>query len=149
MRLTQRTDLALRALIHLTAVYPDMATVSDMARSLDVSSHHLMKSVQDLRRAGFVESARGHAGGHRLHRAPQQISVGDVVRALEPVALVECFRDADGCVLTPGCTLSSALRNAAEAFLASLDGVSLCELAQPRTVALLQLRTRRAEVALR
>ncbi len=147
MRLNQRTDLALRALIHLSAVYPEMAAVSDMAQALGVSAHHLMKSVQDLRRAGFVESARGHAGGHRLCRPPRQIRVGEVVRALEPMALVECFRDADACVLTPGCALASALRRASEAFLAELDSVSLRELSHRRTVALLQLGGRKEAAA--
>ena len=140
MRLTQKTDLALRALIALAACYPELSTVSDMARALGVSANHLMKSVQSLRRAGFVDSARGYAGGHRLCRAPHDIRIGDVVRALEDVALVECFRDADACVLTPRCSLAGALRRAADAFLAQLDGVTLADISGARTVALLRLR---------
>ena len=86
MRLTQRTDLALRALIFLSARWPATGTVIEMAQALGVSSNHLMKSVQDLRHGGFVESTRGYAGGHRLVRAPKQIRVVSSDRRLQIAA---------------------------------------------------------------
>lgn len=131
MRLTQRTDLALRGLMHLTVCYPEHASANDMAGALAVSVHHLTKSLQALRKAGFIVSLRGHAGGHRLAQPPGAISVGAVVRALEEPALVECFRPGGACVLKPRCGLADAFQRALEAFYESLDAVTLADLATP------------------
>ena len=141
MRLTQRTDLALRGLIHLALSFPGQASASEMAETLAVSAHHLTKSLQALRHAGFVESQRGHTGGHRLALRPEAISVGAVVRSLEPPALAECFRPGGKCVLTPSCALAAAFRRAANAFYEELDAVTLADLATSRTRRLLELRS--------
>jgi Rrf2 family nitric oxide-sensitive transcriptional repressor len=146
MRLTQRTDLALRALI-LLAVPTDepgqaQLSVPAMAQTLDVSLHHLQKAVGALRKAGFVASQRGSAGGNRLALPPTQVSVGAVVRALEPVGMVACERD-EPCVFTRGCRLTVAIAAATSAFLDTLDAVPLTELTPREVTRLIELAPRR------
>ena len=139
MRLTQRTDIALRGLIHLGLVAPQQLSAGEMASALEVSPHHLTKSLQALRHAGFVESQRGQAGGHRLARSPAAIAVGAVVRALEKPDLVECFRPDGACVLTPACRLAGAFQAAVEAFYRELDRITLADLLSERAARLLKL----------
>jgi Rrf2 family nitric oxide-sensitive transcriptional repressor len=73
-------------------------------------------------RPGFVESERGRFGGVRLARPAAHISVGAVVRAMEGEA---CLAGCESCVIAAHCGLAGALDAAHEAFLASLDAVSV------------------------
>ncbi len=74
----------------------------------------------------------GAGGGFSLARPPQSITLGEVVRALEQEALVECFRgDGGACVLTPRCRLKAKLAAAREAFMRELDATTLAECAYP------------------
>jgi Rrf2 family nitric oxide-sensitive transcriptional repressor len=129
MRLTLHTDYALRLLM-LLALEPDSAcTIEDAARRYRISRNHLNKVVQTLAQAGFVESQRGRGGGVRLARQPENINLGQVVRATEDnFHVVECFCRADACVVTPACQLKDPLQQALAAFLAVLDRHSLAEL---------------------
>ena len=128
MRLTQRTDIALRALIYLACNCESLCSVQDMAPVLGVSHNHLHKAIQALARAGFIETRRGKGGGNRLARPADKIAVGEVVRALEPIEPVECWRDDNQCPLTPQCALIPLISKAVEAFLVCLDDVPLAAL---------------------
>lgn len=124
MLLTRRTELALRLLMFLAlqADDADPFAVPEAAARLRVSAHHLAKVAQDLVQLGVVETVRGRAGGLRLRPSARQRRIGEIVRALEPVVLAECFEGgAEACVLAPGCRLAGALQAASDAFFAALD----------------------------
>lgn len=129
MHITQHTDYALRALIYLGENPARLVTISEIAERFAVSRSHLMKVVNQLVRAGFVQGVRGKGGGLRLARPADAINVGDVVRHMEKgMDLVECFGPQSSCLLDPGCQLKRALDDALKAFMASLDTVSLAAL---------------------
>lgn len=134
MRLTTLTDYALRMLVHL-AVAPDgRASIADVARAYAISEAHLMKVAHQLGRAGFVATRRGRGGGLALASPPEAISLGAVVRAMEPdLALVPCMAGA-ACAIGPACRLESRLAEARAAFLAVLDAASLADIAAPRAI---------------
>jgi Rrf2 family nitric oxide-sensitive transcriptional repressor len=133
MRLTAFTDYGLRALMRLASEPERLFTTDEIAHEFAISRNHLTKVVRALAAAGFIATQRGSGGGFRLARAPDAISIGDVVRRLESrYALVECFRDDGGhCVLTPKCRLKRRLAVAAKAFLEELDKSTLAECAYP------------------
>lgn len=132
MQLTQHTDDALRVLIHLGDNTDRRVTISEMSAYFDISRSHLMKVVNHLVREGFVIGTRGKGGGLRLGRDVAAITVGEVVRCMERnLDLVRCFSDPSVCVLASGCKLKLALKNALQAFLASLDAVTLAQLLAP------------------
>lgn len=133
MRLTEHTDYALRVLIYLGAHYGRLATTSEVAVLHGISHHHLVKIVNELGHAGFVETVRGRSGGIRLARAPDDITVGDVVRRTErDFHLVACLDGrARACPLASTCMLKGALYRAAACFLESLDGIRLSSLIVP------------------
>ena len=129
MRLTQYTDYSVRVLIYL-ALNPDRrCTISEIAERYAVSKNHLMKIVQQLANAGFVNSFRGASGGLTLGMPPDQIRLGALVREMEPdFGMVECLRPGNTCVITPACGLPPILERAAKAFLAELDHHTLADL---------------------
>ncbi len=133
MRLTAFTDFGLRILMRLAGAPEKMFTTGELATELDISRNHLAKVVQDLARAGYIETRRGAGGGFRLAMPAGSITLGRVVRFLEQQSpLVECFRsDGGSCTLTPHCRLKSRLAGARDAFLAELDSTTLAECAWP------------------
>jgi Rrf2 family nitric oxide-sensitive transcriptional repressor len=129
MYITQHTDYALRALIYLGTNADRLVTIQEISERFAVSRNHLMKVVNALIRAGFVEGVRGKGGGLRLARVPREIVVGAVVREMEPgMDLVECFGAGCQCILDPSCKLKVILSNALAAFLKVLDDMSLADL---------------------
>jgi Rrf2 family nitric oxide-sensitive transcriptional repressor len=127
MHLTKFTDYSLRTLMFLGA-HPDrLCTIAEIAQAYGISGNHLMKVVNRLATAGYVEAVRGKGGGIRLARAPHLIHVGEVVRAMEDrFDIVECFNEEhQNCPLLPGCALKSLLGDAQRHFMATLDRYTL------------------------
>lgn len=133
MRLNLATDYGLRVLMYLLARPDERARVEAMAETFAVSSHHLTKVVQRLSRAGFVTTHRGRSGGIVLERAPEEINLGDVIRALEAdFALVECFlEEGNSCCLSPACRLRGVIGEALDAFMGTFSKYTLADLQAP------------------
>jgi Rrf2 family nitric oxide-sensitive transcriptional repressor len=129
VNLNLRTDYSLRLLVYLS-VYPgENVTVSRVAKAYDISAHHLTKVAQTLGSLGMVDLVRGRSGGVRLAKAPDQISLGQVVRRVEgEQVLVECFDSkSNTCVISPACGLKRVLAEAQRAFFSVLDGYTLAD----------------------
>jgi len=135
MRLTTRTDLALRALMYCAVNRGTTVRKSDIAGACNASLNHLGLVVNLLAQQGYLRTQRGRSGGVRLARLPEDISVGAVVRAFESdLPFTECFAGADNtCPLVGCCRLSGALSAALEAFYATLDGFTLADLTRGNT----------------
>ncbi len=133
MRLTSFTDYGMRMLMRMASA-PDTAfSTAELADEFGLSRHHLTKIMQRLAQGGIVTTRRGGGGGAMLARAPQEVSVGSVVRLLEEgQPLVECFTATGGdCTITGCCRLKARLRSAEAAFLADLDRSTLADIALP------------------
>jgi Rrf2 family nitric oxide-sensitive transcriptional repressor len=92
-----------------------------------------MKVVNRLASRGYLATSRGKGGGIRLARPAAEISVGAVVRDMEPLTAVECLAPNydRACRLFPRCVLMRVMRDAQEGFLSSLDQHSLAEISGP------------------
>lgn len=142
MQLTKHTDYGLRILIALAVAGDKLMTIEELSARHRVSRNHLMKVAQSLVALGLVEGVRGRNGGLRLALAPQSIRMGGVVRSLEKdQQLVACLGDnAATCVFSGACRLTSALRQALDAFFRELDNLTLTDLAQNRSIIQARLR---------
>ena len=90
------------------------------------------KILQALQQHGLVQSVRGARGGYRLARAPEHITIGEVVAALEGgVALTDCLVDASRCEQAPLCATSRAWRRISRAIEEALGGITLADMADP------------------
>ncbi|MFI7009514.1 RrF2 family transcriptional regulator [Streptomyces sp. NPDC050145] len=137
MRLTRFTDLALRVLMRLAVEQEGLPTTREVAATMDVPYTHTAKVVAKLQHMGLVEARRGRGGGLTLTPAGRTASVGALVRDLEgPGDVVDC-EGSTPCPLRAACRLRGALREAQEAFFASLDPLTLAELVETPTGPLL------------
>ncbi len=129
MQLTSFSDYALRVLMYADLAKNRLVTIDEIADAYGISRAHLMKVVNALTRAGYLEAVRGRSGGLRLARPAESISLGDVLRATEPnLDLVECFSTGNQCVITGGCRLRGVLNRALDAFVKVLDGYTLAQI---------------------
>ena len=96
MRVSAKLDYGLRAMVELAAAPPGFVTSAELASAQQIPPKFLENILLQLRHAGLVTSQRGAEGGHRLARPAEEISVADVIRALEgPIATVRGVRPDD------------------------------------------------------
>ncbi len=127
MQLTSFTDYALRTLIYLASLPKDELTnITQVTDSFGVSRNHMVKVINRLGQLGYIHTVRGKNGGIRLNKSASEITVGGVVRDLEPLELVNC--SSDFCHITPACRLKDQLSKAKHAFLAELDDCTIEDL---------------------
>ena len=132
MRLTIRTNLAMRTLMFCAVNKGRTVRKHEIAEACNASENHLAQVIHKLAHAGFISTVRGRTGGLVLRREPSDVRVGDVVRSFEGnVPLTECMaEDRGNCPLTDCCLLKCAFSDALEAFYASLDRLTLADLVQ-------------------
>ncbi len=138
MKLSGGVEWALHCCVVLTAANNDPVAVARLAELHDVSSTYLAKQMQALSRAGIVRSTQGHAGGYTLTRAPDDITVLDIVEAIDgPQATFACteIRQRGPLAATPEacdkpCAITRAMLAADQAWRAALRGVTIAELAR-------------------
>lgn len=130
MQLTSFTDYGLRALIYMASL-PEgrMTSISEVTDVYGVSRNHMVKIINQLSRLrSYVTAVRGKNGGIRLGKSASAIRIGDVVRELEPLSLVNC--SSEFCHITPACRLKQALSKAVQSFLTELDNYTLADLVE-------------------
>jgi Rrf2 family transcriptional regulator, nitric oxide-sensitive transcriptional repressor len=130
LRLTLYSDYALRLLMYLGLARDRLVTIHEVAEAYGISKNHLMKVVNDLQRAGYVETVRGRGGGIRLARDPNEIRLDSVIRHTEDdFRLVECFDPVTNrCRISPSCRLRGVLREALDAWFGVFERHTLADL---------------------
>ncbi|GAA3731871.1 Rrf2 family transcriptional regulator [Plantactinospora mayteni] len=93
MQISARGDYAVRAGLSLAAAYPALMSAQALAAEQDLPRKFLEAVLADLRRAGIVKAQRGAEGGYTLARAPREVSVGMILRAVDgPLAGIRGLR---------------------------------------------------------
>jgi Rrf2 family transcriptional regulator, nitric oxide-sensitive transcriptional repressor len=132
------TDLALRIVMRLGVLGDDdHMTTASVASQLAVRHTHAAKVVTTLQKLGLIETRRGRTGGLRLAKGASEVSIGFLVRKLEGLDEVVNCEGAVPCPLRHGCRLRTALRQAQEAFLATLDPLTIADVTATPTRSLL------------
>lgn len=141
MRLTTRTNLAMRALMYCAANKGQIVRKHAIAEACGASENHLAQVIHLLARRGFLKTIRGRAGGLTLARDAQEISVGQVFRSFESVLpFTDCSEASSSCPLASVCKLKCLLADAVEGFYATLDKTSLADLVEDNTALLTLLK---------
>lgn len=83
LNFNKSTIIGMYAMMELAREPSETLRAGDIAERFHVSRHHLVKVLQQLARAGLVESERGAAGGHRLAQEPKEITLAQIVEVFE------------------------------------------------------------------
>jgi Rrf2 family nitric oxide-sensitive transcriptional repressor len=86
---SQTVEYALRAVVHLAGEDPDARTTDEIAAVTQVPRAYLSKVLQSLGRAGIVHSQRGLGGGMTLIKPPHELTILEVVNAVEPIVRIK------------------------------------------------------------
>jgi Rrf2 family protein len=108
--------------------------IADLAASEAIPRKFLELILLDLKRKGLLRSKKGKGGGYSLSRAPSDISVGEVIRALDgPIALLPCvsqsaYRRCDECIDELTCGIRHVMKEVRDATAGILDNTTLEDL---------------------
>lgn len=107
MQITRQADYALRAIYHLTKLEPNQrAATSQIAEEQRIPPSFLAKIISQLSIAGLIHTSRGARGGVSLARQPEDITILEVVEAIDgPIALNECTSSPEACPFGENCPL--------------------------------------------
>lgn len=138
MKLTVRGEYALRALLVLGRDYLEddsVVRIQAISEQQNIPKRFLEQILNDLKSAGVVESKRGVAGGYRLRKPPQRITLAEVVRHVEgPLAPVSCvserFYEKCSCPDEMRCPIRSVMKEVRDATVKILESVTVADLCQ-------------------
>src|SRR5690242_12020889 len=135
LRVSTRGEYGVRLMVDLARHYggtPRSLSEIGQAEGLQLKVQYLEQLVRSLREHGLVESTRGAHGGYRLSRAPDEISMGEVVRALEgPIAPMICATEGEMeilCDRIDGCSTRYLWARVRDAVTSVLDSITLADL---------------------
>ena len=137
LRLSKKSDYALMAMKHL-ALRGDgshaTASAREIAELYDIPIELMAKVLQRLVRRGLLASQQGTRGGYQLARMPSQISVADVIQAIDgPVTVTACSTDDGQCEQFAKCNVRDPLWRVRERILSALGECTIAELAADAT----------------
>ena len=103
MKLSSKTHYGLLACYFLGINYPDTAVpASALENYISVSGKYLEKIMRMISSRNIVKAERGASGGYFLAKSPENISVGEIVRALEDdMEIIECVKTDKACKCCP------------------------------------------------
>jgi Rrf2 family iron-sulfur cluster assembly transcriptional regulator len=127
--LRQNTDYALRVMVNLARNYDNQAVSARiLARQEDISYQFACKILQQLHKAGLIDSRMGPKGGFSLSKPPARIELLNVIEAIQgPVKLNKCLLGAKTCPRRPKCAVSGKLAQLQEHIEDYLRGITLAE----------------------
>src|ERR1051326_6814387 len=136
MKLSLRGEYALRALLVLGLKYDQsVVPIKLISEQQNIPKRFLEQILNDLKTAGIVQSRRGIAGGYRLARPPEEITLATVVRHIEgamaPVSCVsEKFYEKCPCPDEPRCAIRSVMKEIRQAIVNIAERVTIAELCE-------------------
>ena len=136
LQLTRRTEYGLLALVHIADREGRVVSVREICERFPLPRRMVAEVLKDLHHCALVESQRGSSGGYTLARRPEDITLGQVVAALEGApALTTCespiVMKSGGCEVQPMCPIRSPIHRVRERLWQMLEHTTLSSLQSP------------------
>ena len=133
IRLSRLSDYGIVLMTQLAARPGVLTTAPELALTSGLPVPTVSKVLKAIAQDGLLESQRGTKGGYALTRPAAEISVADIIRALEgPIALTECTEAEGGsCDIEPSCPTRTNWVRINDAVTGALEGISLSEMMAP------------------
>lgn len=134
MKLSTKGRYGLRAMIDLADFSEDIPqSIANIAARQSISDSYLEQLMAKLKRAGLITSIRGAQGGYVLAKESSEISVGDILRALEgDLSPVKCsgIKDENGCQGSQTCVTRNVWKRIDDSIQNAVDSIYLNELVE-------------------
>jgi len=143
LRVSKLTDYATVVMTCLAGAGNEVMSAQLLAERARLELPTVSKLLKQLAQAGLVTSFRGVNGGYRLARAPQSITVAEIVTAMEgPIGMTECSAHRGQCGHEAHCGVRVNWQRISHAITAALDSVTLADMVKPppRSSATIPLR---------
>ena len=128
--ISKKGDYAIRGMVYLASQPPDrVVLLGEIAQAMDVPPHFLAKIFQQFGKLGLVQSFRGSGGGFRLGRPPGEITLCEIVEAVEgPIAPNRCVMSSGACRREKVCPVHPVWKKVQSSVVEILSGVTLKDL---------------------
>lgn len=128
MQITRQADYAVRAMVYLAQIGPEQrASTSQIAQEKQIPPSFLAKIVSQLSVAGLLQTSRGARGGVSLARSAENISLLDVVEAIDgPILLNDCVANGT-CSFTDSCPMKTVWCDAQKELVDRLDNTNFAQ----------------------
>lgn len=129
MQITRQADYALRAMLYLAAMEPSQRTATrHIAEQKEIPPSFLAKIISQLSIAGLIHTSRGARGGVTLARQPGEITVLEVVEAIDgPITLNECTLYPGSCPFGENCPMRPMWCDAQAELVERLRGTTFAD----------------------
>lgn len=136
LRISKIMDYGTLVLTHMAGEPARVFSAADLASTLGLGQPTVSKILKLLGQHGLVRSSRGARGGYTLGRPAEQISVADIVDALEeqPFGLTECTALPGACSVEAGCHIRSNWQRINAIVRNTLEGVSVADMVRPSPI---------------
>jgi Rrf2 family protein len=130
MQITRQADYAVRAVLYLARLgQTERAATSQVAQEQNIPPSFLAKIISQLSIAGLLQTSRGARGGVTLAREPADISLLEVIEAIDgPILLNECVGDSATCTFDEKCPLRPVWCDAQNELVTRLKGTDFAQL---------------------
>lgn len=130
MQITRQADYAVRAVLHLARMgNSERAATSTVAKEQNIPPSFLAKIISQLSIAGLLHTSRGARGGVTLARDPKDITLLEVVEAIDgPIQLNECVGSDGGCNFDENCPIKPVWCDAQEELVNRLKGTNFADM---------------------
>lgn len=126
MKLSTKGRYGLKAMFDLALHYGEQPiSLSSIAERRNISLSYLEQLISQLRKSGVVKSVRGAQGGYILNGTPSEVTVGQVLRALEQLAPVDCVTEDYDCSSSDFCVTRVVYQKILDSILDTVDNITL------------------------
>ncbi len=144
LRMSKLTDYGTVVMTYLAREPGRLHAASEIAAHIHVAVPTVSKILKTLVREGLVVSHRGVKGGHTLARSAQDISMAEVIDAMEgPIALTECSSAEGICVQETSCSIRDSWQKINVVIREALSGVTLAEMVEPASQHVVRFQPRK------
>ena len=133
LRVSKIIDYGTLVLTHMAGDSARVFSANDLASSLGLGQPVVSKVLKSLTQSEILKSTRGARGGYSLARAPKEISIADIIDALDeqPFGLTECTATPGACSVEAACTIRSNWQRINDIVRKTLEQVSIADMVTP------------------
>lgn len=127
MRVSKKTEYAVHSILYIANLKNRCVLLDELAAQ-GISREYLAKVMRMLTKSGILKSSVGVNGGYLLARPADEITLKDILLAVEGENFYKCEADTRSCVLGSDCIITAALFEAKEKFLSELEKYKIGEI---------------------